>query len=795
MKLFKKRKKLLILSLLFIFTASSLAVLINIKQRAGAAPYDATDPTNVQGHNVSGYAWSSNFGWISFNDFNGTDSQWTSRRLIEINSGQITGTLNEFPVLVKLSNDNSIKTTSMNVDASGVPTDVIFTDIDGKNIYKHQIEYFNKTNGDFIAWVRIPTAKDGERFYMYYGNPKANIDISTFEVWDNDYVGVWHGEGKFDDTKHRNDFEVNMPANIVAGKIGSALSFDAVLSDDYAESLNDNLNDVVDAITFEAWAKKPNSSGGQLIGQKNDDPLNSDTENYYLGYLDNDFIWMVKNSSGVYSPSLNSPANNDTWHHVVGVYSSALSELKLYVDGVEKAVANTHSGNFANSGNGGLTLGAGWDIDSLTDKLTGQLDEIRISKVARTSEWIAASYNSQNSPNSFLNMGAVESGSFSPIKYGVNVDIYGAGTKGNFSGQAWSPYVGWISFDVPPPETSFRANCPQYNCRDNNNCTACLDFATGRIYGWAKALVLDGDGWIRFDHNGAEKWPDNTMSAYVDSSPPSTPYAFRGWAWNGDVGNIYKGIGWMCFNSADTNCGGGGVFSTKIEDWNNKPSISGIPQAVHGEYCIDPTLRVFLSWIFNDPNDTQKAYNIEVKRISDNHLFNYSGGFSNTHTFTDIQYGEKYEWKVRVQDDTGQWSAWVDGQDFEAPKHKYPEVEIASWFPEDPSEGEEVNFYASTTTYKDDHTPVTGNTCYGDLTNGGCKFLWSIDAGGAGEIAVQDGVSTETSLVPIVVFKNRAISTTVRLTVTDNDNYSCDAAKTFDPGSIKVKLPVWVEQK
>ena len=94
--------------------------------------------------------------------------------------------------------------------------------------------------------------------------------------------------------------------------------------------------------------------------------------------------------------------------------------------------------------------------------------------------------------------------------YGVRIDPL----TGVFSGYAWSENIGWISF-APPPDYATYPGTGYPNCTINGTCpvapnySAKIDFATGKVTGWARACAgtvngdcnsptrTDGwDGWI-----------------------------------------------------------------------------------------------------------------------------------------------------------------------------------------------------------------------------------------------------------------------------------------------------------
>ncbi|MGD9314203.1 MAG: DUF2341 domain-containing protein [Desulfobacterales bacterium] len=94
------------------------------------------------------------------------DSCWQYRKKLTLDSSQACADLTDFPVLISFTNDSDL--------ASGPQCDfddVLFTSANGTTKLSHEIEDFNGTNGDIVAWVKIPLLQSttDTEIYMYYG--------------------------------------------------------------------------------------------------------------------------------------------------------------------------------------------------------------------------------------------------------------------------------------------------------------------------------------------------------------------------------------------------------------------------------------------------------------------------------------------------------------------------------------------------------------------------------------------------------------------------------------------------
>ncbi len=130
----------------------------------------------------------------------------------------------------------------------------------------------------------------------------------------------------------------------------------------------------------------------------------------------------------------------------------------------------------------------------------------------------------------------------SAVSYGVNLDTTNRATggTGNFSGNAWSENIGWISFNrldtgTPPFAPFSGATGP----------IAQVDWATGKVTGWARALSGVGsvggwDGWIKLSDDSIPVW--NGRGVKISGNN------FSGLAWGGADGTGIAGVvGWIDF--------------------------------------------------------------------------------------------------------------------------------------------------------------------------------------------------------------------------------------------------------
>lgn len=115
--------------------------------------------------------------------------------------------------------------------------------------------------------------------------------------------------------------------------------------------------------------------------------------------------------------------------------------------------------------------------------------------------------------------------------YGVDVSPIARTGTGNFSGNAWGEYAGWISFD-----RATTGNPQSVPFNGGSGPIAQVDWSTGKVTGWARVLVPSGgDGWIKLSDDSIPSWSGRGVKINT------TTGKFSGWAWGGDM------FGWIDF--------------------------------------------------------------------------------------------------------------------------------------------------------------------------------------------------------------------------------------------------------
>ncbi|MHA2398490.1 MAG: DUF2341 domain-containing protein [Promethearchaeota archaeon] len=309
---------------------------------------------------------------------------------ITIDHTKVSGSSNliNFPVLI------SILDTDLYDKVQSNGNDIAF--YNGTQWLDHEIEVFNQTysgtQAQLVAWVRIPSLSPttDTKIYMYYGNSTMSPQENPTGVWDANYVGVWHLSENpsgtiYDSTSYNNDGTSNGNVDQVNGIIDGSLNFNG--ANDYIDCGNNNSLDITENITIEQWIKGDDFSNDP-------DTLTKGTyEEAYSVWILADGRITLELNNGTFR-SLTAISTGD-WNFVTCTYDG--TTRRIYLNGTED-----NSGAYSTpieTVTGALTISSNpWSFDGL-------VDEVRISNIVRSPDWLATQFNNQDDPNSFYTIG------------------------------------------------------------------------------------------------------------------------------------------------------------------------------------------------------------------------------------------------------------------------------------------------------------------------------------------------------------------------------------------------------
>ncbi len=328
------------------------------------------------------------------------DNNWLWRQEVTIPDLGNSATLGDFPTLVKLT--DQANPLFGNARAGGGDIFFTFTDTGGTTTkLKHEVEYYSDTGSkELDAWIRLPELPSGgATIQMYYGNTVAPDQQEAAAVWDNNFKMVQHlGEtaqtlgssnnDHLDSTQYDNDGEAHNDVVMnAAGKTGFGDAFDGI--NDYVDCGNDSSLDLTAGMTIEAWVKWNDFKNFGTIVDKMAGGGVAPSNYYMWSYAGGTIRAGIGNGTAHNGVDFTGSLSIDQWYHVV--FKADGSSLYLYINGLEEATAGQTITPNANDQPVRISK---YSTSGFT--LDGLIDEVRISDVARSSDWLLASFNNQS---------------------------------------------------------------------------------------------------------------------------------------------------------------------------------------------------------------------------------------------------------------------------------------------------------------------------------------------------------------------------------------------------------------
>ena len=311
--------------------------------------------------------------------------------------------LTDFPVLVRLSPAlNGFDYSRCRTDGS----DIRFIDASGSPLAR-EIDTWTH-GGESLVWVKVPSLTASTKITCLYGFAGA-APGSASDVWSNGYAAVWHlGESALplaDSSADPAPFSVSnclsAAAFAAAGKLGGAVDFSQTVANDagkiysWVSAADTEKLDGFDDFTVEFWTYAVTTASGQQM---------------YMGKRDDSKTgawWIYQNSGATSAMNLTAAADGasgksivtvlpsfDNWNHVAFVRDTTTTKGYSYLAGectkTNSPVAPMNSASVTNCA-GAFYLGNNFATGS--NRLQGKIDELRISRVARSADWVGASHD------------------------------------------------------------------------------------------------------------------------------------------------------------------------------------------------------------------------------------------------------------------------------------------------------------------------------------------------------------------------------------------------------------------
>ena len=332
--------------------------------------------------------------------------------------------LTDFPALIKLP--GGVPGFAY-ADAAADGADIYFTDAAGNRIV-HEVDTWN-ASGDSFVWVRVPTLADATSYVTFHwGGGAANVpalaDPSSV-AFAGDYMGVWHfadynGSTIADSTTNAltmtaagttSGFSlVDSPVGKAVKNTSNAARFSTPNSSKWLQYVTTK------QLTISGWFKAGAKAANQrIVSSKTNWQSAGGFEVTTRGTSGNEFLVGGANSAQYTKSGITSYYDN--WVHFTATFDGTPSTpiSRMYINGVE--VANKTGADYSLQTIGNPLTFFSYGTATGGNTYIGNLDEVRLSKNARSADWIMAAYTTMKTPTAFATAGAVETSEVTPYDF------------------------------------------------------------------------------------------------------------------------------------------------------------------------------------------------------------------------------------------------------------------------------------------------------------------------------------------------------------------------------------------
>lgn len=341
---------------------------------------------------------------VSFNYQPWYSAGWLDCIEFTINASYVDADLTNFPVLVTGSQLNTTDTdfwTTVNSTGS----DILFTASDGVTKLNRELVSINTTAKTIECYVNVTAVSSttNTKFYMYYNS--ANISLynesNSTGTWDTNYVAVWHMNDNpntstiQDSTIYNNDgFKkgAGEPLEVVGLFNGDKAQLFDEVNDNISVPLSTSLN-LTTSLTFTAVESFTNlSSGAGPILQKG--PTTYDCYNWYR----NAGKFQLQLSANASYKEFFTPSTTTTgitYRQMATTWNGSYTRAYFNESEISITAPTSIIGTLRQSTNDVL-IG-----QRSTNYYAGNISELRVSNISRSTAYIVATYYSSMLPTSF----------------------------------------------------------------------------------------------------------------------------------------------------------------------------------------------------------------------------------------------------------------------------------------------------------------------------------------------------------------------------------------------------------
>jgi gliding motility-associated-like protein len=379
------------------------------------------------------------------------DCDYDYRKRITIPPDKVYGNddLQNFPVLVKIINDNDLKSVSQGGKvSSGLGYDLAFASSNGVTLLMHEVESYDSTTGSLAAWVRVTDLKatDTTTLFLYYGNPSIKTNPSTSATWSSNFIGVWHMGNDLTDATGKGNNGTDNGTSVTGGTIGSSRSFNG--TSNFITLANESNFDVPTngKLTISAWIYVNSYTGNVQFINKGTNAWRLDRN----GTTGTDpEMYHQYSGGGNYLQAINTGGlATGGWHYLTATFDHEVNNMVVYIDGdASQSSKNDPASSTMVQNDNQVRFGA--TAGTASNYFNGRLDEVRIQNVFRSSDWVKSEYQNQSSPLTFISVHKEESCFLDPVP-GTASSKYSKVCMGQFARINLTGYSGSIYWQSSP---------------------------------------------------------------------------------------------------------------------------------------------------------------------------------------------------------------------------------------------------------------------------------------------------------------------------------------------------------
>ncbi len=434
---------------------------------------------------------------------------------ISINAAQVPSTQTDFPVLVSVT-DTRFKTVGNGghvQNANGYDIRPYTDTTLSTAITGYELERYNATTGEVVMWVKVSSLSSSTTpIVLRYGDASQTTDGSSRTTWDSNFKLVAHlADGTTLSTKDSSQnsladgSKVNTPT-ATTGQIDGGMNLASASSQ--SSSFGNSLNYA--ALTYTAWVNPttlPNAYNAMVAHS-------ASSTNYAS---------MFVKSNGKLNCEVKATtarAFDGTGSHTLSTGTSYYIAMSYDSSGGLKTYVNAASDQTVSANGAADTTAIDTSIGNSTFAGTswnGKVDEVRISNIARSADWISTEYNNQSAPGTFMTLGSEVSRGVPSTQ--TDFPVLVSVTDARFKDVAHSGHVQSSSgFDIRPYTNSGLGTAiTGYELERYNS-------STGEVVMWVKVSSLSssttpfvlayGDSGISTDGSSTTTWSNSYMAVY-----------------------------------------------------------------------------------------------------------------------------------------------------------------------------------------------------------------------------------------------------------------------------------------